>query len=94
MPNTADAAPTAASAATSIPVRSRGWLPLGTGVAFAAALVAIVLIALVTFYATVGTREASARTKTSMETLEQLQTLLSGLKDAETGQRGFLLTGA
>ncbi|MFT3818247.1 MAG: response regulator [Rubrivivax sp.] len=88
MPNAAD------TAAAAIPVRSRAWLPLGTGVAFAVALVAIVLIALATFEATVGTQQASARTKSTIEALERLQALMSGLKDAETGQRGYLLTGA
>ena len=90
MPYPADTA----AAATAIPVRSRAWLPLGTAATFALALVAIVLIALATFEATVGTQQASARTRSTMETLERLQALLSGLKDAETGQRGYLLTGA
>jgi CheY-like chemotaxis protein/CHASE3 domain sensor protein len=89
MPNTADTA-----TAAGVPARSRAWLPLGTAAAFAMALVAIVLIALATFDATVSTQQASARTKATMETLERLQTLMSGLKDAETGQRGYLLTGA
>ncbi len=76
-----------------IPARSRAWLPWGMGLAFGLALLAIVLIALASHGALSGSQAASDRAARTMETLERLQALMSGLKDAETGQRGFLLTG-
>lgn len=38
-------------------------------------------------------REASTESRETQEFLKQVDALLSGLKDAETGQRGYLLTG-
>ena len=52
------------------------------------------LIALFT-YRSLRTREvAAARVTQTLDAIQQLEALHSELKDAETGQRGFLLTGA
>ncbi|RKH52073.1 CHASE3 domain-containing protein, partial [Corallococcus llansteffanensis] len=69
-------------------------LPPATFAGFALAAVAILVIALLS-YRTLRTRtEASALVTRTLEVVESLEGLLSTLKDAETGQRGFLLTGA
>ena len=55
--------------------------------------VAILLIALFT-YRSLHVREESVRRITqTMQVLQQLESAFSAVKDAETGQRGFLLTG-
>ena len=40
-----------------------------------------------------GSADSARRVTHTLEVVEQLQALLSTLQDAETGQRGFLLTG-
>ena len=68
-------------------------LPPGPLAGFAVAIVAIAIIALSTYRA-LDSREAAAESvRHTLEVIQQLEALLSGLKDAETGQRGFLLTG-
>jgi CheY-like chemotaxis protein/signal transduction histidine kinase/CHASE3 domain sensor protein len=61
--------------------------------AFLVAVTAVAVIAALS-YASLQSTAASARglTKT-VEVMAQLQTVMSTLKDAETGQRGYLLTG-
>ena len=69
------------------------WLPPRALLAFVVAVMAVMLIALMSYSALQArseSREAIART---MTTLENLQRAISAVKDAETGQRGFLLTG-
>ncbi|MDM4769497.1 response regulator [Solimonas sp. SE-A11] len=81
-------APAAVSDLRSIP-----WLPPRATLAFAVAVMAVISIAGMSFsalQARSASREAIART---MTTLESLQRAISAVKDAETGQRGFLLTG-
>jgi CheY-like chemotaxis protein/CHASE3 domain sensor protein len=61
--------------------------------AFLVAVAAVVIIAVLS-YASLQAAANSARSLTkTIEVLAQLQTVLSTLKDAETGQRGYLLTG-
>jgi CheY-like chemotaxis protein/CHASE3 domain sensor protein len=61
--------------------------------AFLIALAAVVALAALS-YISVQSTAASARSLTkTIEVIAQLQTVLSTLKDAETGQRGYLLTG-
>jgi CheY-like chemotaxis protein/CHASE3 domain sensor protein len=68
-------------------------LPPGPLAGFAVAIVAIAIIGLSTYRA-LGSRENAAEgVRHTLEVIQQLEGLLSGLKDAETGQRGFLLTG-
>ncbi|WP_338720338.1 response regulator [Herbaspirillum sp. DW155] len=68
-------------------------LPLGPLTGFAVAILAVLLIALFTYEASVSRGEAANAVSHSMKVREQLQVLVSTLKDAETSQRGFLLTG-
>ncbi|WP_341870476.1 CHASE3 domain-containing protein, partial [Corallococcus praedator] len=69
-------------------------LPPATFAGFAMAALAILVIALLS-YRMLQTRTAAATLVThTLEVVEKLEGLLSTLKDAETGQRGFLLTGA
>ena len=68
-------------------------LPTGTLVAFLVAVLAIVLVACLSYGALEGSAGSARRVTHTLEVTEQLQTLLSTLQDAETGQRGFLLTG-
>jgi signal transduction histidine kinase/CHASE3 domain sensor protein len=70
-----------------------GPLPIGTLVAFIVAVLAIVLVACLSYRAVESAADSARRVTHSLEVMEQLQTLLSTLQDAETGQRGFLLTG-
>jgi CheY-like chemotaxis protein/CHASE3 domain sensor protein len=78
------------------PVRSaRSGLPLPPGplIGFGLAVLAVVLIAFFS-YRSLQTRASTAELVAhTIEIGQQLQTLLSAVKDAETGQRGFLLTG-
>jgi signal transduction histidine kinase/CheY-like chemotaxis protein/CHASE3 domain sensor protein len=72
----------------------RGMLPPGTLIGFILAIVAVVLIAFVSYRALLSRTDAAERLTHTVEVMEKLQGLLSIVKDAETGQRGFLLTGA
>ena len=56
-------------------------------------MVAVVIIALLSYQSLQTTTATAANLTQSIEVLGRLQGLLSTLKDAETGQRGFLLTG-
>jgi CHASE3 domain sensor protein len=68
-------------------------LPPGTLVAFIVAVLAIILVAYLSYRAVQGAEDSARRVTHSLEVTEQLQALLSTLQDAETGQRGFLLSG-
>ena len=85
---------TQSSAAPDAGRRSRsGLLPPST---LAGLVIAILTVALIAFftYRTLQTREAAVeRVTQTLEVRHQLEALLSSVKDAETGQRGFLLTG-
>jgi CheY-like chemotaxis protein/CHASE3 domain sensor protein len=75
------------------PTASRLAMAPLTFAGFLVAVVAIVVIAFLS-YGSLKTTAASAESLTqTVEVLAQLQALLSTLKDAETGQRGYLLTG-
>jgi CheY-like chemotaxis protein/signal transduction histidine kinase len=68
-------------------------LPLGTFAGFMAAFLAAVVVAVVS-WRSLGERAVAAdRVSQSLQVISQAQALLSTMKDAETGQRGFLLTG-
>ncbi|MBV9123861.1 MAG: CHASE3 domain-containing protein [Planctomycetes bacterium] len=57
-------------------------------------VVAILLgIGLVSFWSTTGLKNNDHRVIHTYQVLDKLEALLSTLKDAETGQRGYLLTG-
>jgi len=57
------------------------------------AVVAVVVVALLSYQSLQSTVSTSQNLAKTVEVLSQLDALLSTLKDAETGQRGYLLTG-
>jgi CheY-like chemotaxis protein/CHASE3 domain sensor protein len=59
---------------------------------FLIAIAAVVVVALLSYGALQGSLGNAQRVTGTLELVEQLQALLSTMKDAETGQRGFLLT--
>ena len=69
-------------------------LPPGTFAAFLIVIVAIVSIAFYTYRTMEIRSDAADRVSLSLQTIESVQAVISTLKDAETGQRGFLLTGS
>ena len=73
--------------------RSRLPLPPKTLIGFLLAVIAVVIIALLSYQSLQATTGSAAILSRSIESLGRLESLLSTLKDAETGQRGFLLTG-
>ncbi|HEX4417075.1 MAG TPA: CHASE3 domain-containing protein, partial [Kofleriaceae bacterium] len=73
--------------------RSRAWLPGPAFAALIAAFVVVLVIATLTYRSVVARAEASAAVSHTNEVQDHLYRLLSQIKDAETGQRGFLLTG-
>jgi signal transduction histidine kinase/CheY-like chemotaxis protein/CHASE3 domain sensor protein len=73
--------------------RSNLFLPPATFAGFVLALFAILVVAFSTYMAS-NTRERSVRQiAQTQQLLQQLQRVLSTVTDAETGQRGYLLTG-
>jgi signal transduction histidine kinase/CheY-like chemotaxis protein/CHASE3 domain sensor protein len=74
-------------------VRSSSPLPPKTLIGFLLAVVAVAIIALLSYQSLQTTRVTAANLTQTVEVLGRLEGLLSTLKDAETGQRGFLLTG-
>lgn len=64
-----------------------------TAIIFAVAAVLLALSMAVTFRAGHVTIETQHRMDSQLQVISQLQLLESTVKDAETGQRGFLLTG-
>jgi signal transduction histidine kinase/CheY-like chemotaxis protein/CHASE3 domain sensor protein len=73
----------------------RGGLPLPpkTLIGFVLAVVAVVTIALLSYRSLQQTTSSAADLTQSVEVLGRVEALLSTITDAETGQRGFLLTG-
>ena len=68
-------------------------LPPKTLFGFLLAVIAVLAIALLSYQSLQATAESSRSLTASVEVLGQLNSVLSTLKDAETGQRGYLLTG-
>ncbi len=91
---TSSALPTPPGTALPAPTgRPRLAMPLGWMVGFAVAATLLVLQAIVSYVSVQGNRQISAEMVASNEVLDRLQMILSALKDGETGQRGYLLTG-
>ena len=63
------------------------------GAGFAVGLVIIVAIGVSAYVSTQRLLEANRWVTHTHEVIEGLENVLSVLKDAETGQRGFVLTG-
>jgi len=72
---------------------SRLPLPVNAMLGFALAILAVILIAALSFLSLASRASTSAAVTYTLQVNEGLQSLLSTLKDAETGQRGYLLTG-
>jgi signal transduction histidine kinase/DNA-binding response OmpR family regulator/CHASE3 domain sensor protein len=81
--------------ATDAAAGRRSILPLPTGpfTGFVVAIVAVLLIAYFTNSALEAQQQAAQNVTHTMQVLERAQQMLTTLSDAETGQRGFLLTG-
>ena len=69
-------------------------LPPKTFAGFLAATVALFLISFLSYRSLQSRAESSQRVTRTLEVTQQVTALLSSLKDAETGERGFLLTGS
>ena len=65
------------------------WLPI----AIAAAFLAVSVFGVITYINTLAIRSNEAKVARSYAVREATQQLLSAMRDTETGQRGFLLTG-
>ncbi|TDR44983.1 signal transduction histidine kinase [Tahibacter aquaticus] len=74
-------------------LRSLGFLPLNVGIGYVVAVLAVVLIAWFSYASLANRTVTSERAAATGALLEQLRQVVSTLKDAETGQRGYLLTG-
>jgi CheY-like chemotaxis protein/CHASE3 domain sensor protein len=73
--------------------RSRLPLPPRTLAGFLLAVVAVAVVAVLSYQSLQSTVDTSQNLAKTVDVLSQLDGLLSTLKDAETGQRGYLLTG-
>jgi CheY-like chemotaxis protein/signal transduction histidine kinase/CHASE3 domain sensor protein len=70
------------------------YLPTSAAIGFVVAVIAVVIIAVLSYGALQSTAAARERVTRTVAVLDNLQSLLSTMQDAETGQRGFLLTGS
>ena len=69
-------------------------LPPRTFAGFAAAIVTVVLIAFFGYRSLDNEADSAALTTHTLQVMQRIDGLLSSLKDAETGQRGYLLTNS
>ncbi len=67
-------------------------LPRNTLAGFVLAVLAVIFIGVVSYQSLVSRRSSAELVTHTLQVMEQLQALLSTMKDAETGQRGYLLT--
>ena len=77
-------------------LRSRRWaaaMPASTFVGFMVALASVVAISLFSYQALESRAQSARRVTSTLETVRGLQAIYILVSDAETGQRGFLLTG-
>ena len=68
-------------------------LPARTSIGLIVAALVVVVSATLAYRSQRNGEATSDRVARTLDTIERVQTLLEHLKDAETGQRGFLLTG-
>ncbi|MEP7260006.1 MAG: response regulator [Usitatibacter sp.] len=73
--------------------RSTALLPLGTLIGLILAGLTAIALAVASLQGSQSRSEAVREFTGTLELVQQLQQFLSLMKDAETGQRGFLLTG-
>jgi signal transduction histidine kinase/DNA-binding response OmpR family regulator/CHASE3 domain sensor protein len=74
-------------------VLSGSWLPGRTLLGFLIAVTAVLAIAGLSYQSLQASNASAGSLTRSVQLLGQLESLLSTLKDAETGQRGYLVTG-
>ncbi|HEX3397359.1 MAG TPA: response regulator [Steroidobacteraceae bacterium] len=74
-------------------VRNGLPLPPKTLIGFLLAVAAVAIIALLSYQSLQTTTATTASLAQTLEVLGRLEAVLSTIKDAETGQRGYLLTG-
>ncbi len=75
-------------------IRVGAWLPAKTIVGFLAATFAVLLILVLSYRAYEDRSEGARRLAQTLNVTNRLEKLLSTLTSAETGQRGYLLTGS
>jgi CHASE3 domain sensor protein len=75
------------------PIRFGPSLPIAAQIQLWIAAGAVVVVGLLSYGSVQASMFNAQRVTHALEVIEQLQTVLSTMKDAETGQRGFLLTG-
>jgi signal transduction histidine kinase/CheY-like chemotaxis protein/CHASE3 domain sensor protein len=68
-------------------------LPPSALAGFSAAILAVILMCILSYQAQTRSGAAAEEVTQGVELIVQIQNLLSSIKDAETGQRGYLLTG-
>jgi CheY-like chemotaxis protein/CHASE3 domain sensor protein len=73
--------------------RRHEWLPLPTTLGFLLAVITIVITAWFSWRSQQAQSETAEQMARTLTVQEQIQTLGSAMKDAETGQRGYLITG-
>ncbi|TAL20035.1 MAG: response regulator [Aquabacterium sp.] len=73
--------------------RSNLPLPPGALIGFVAAALAVTLIAFFSYRALQARSVSAGRVSDTLQVISQLEGLLSSVKDAETSQRGYMLTG-
>ena len=66
-------------------------MKIGTG--FVLALAILIAIGATSYWSIAKLTETSAWVAHTQEVLKQIEALISGMKDAETGQRGYIITG-
>ena len=74
------------------PVRRRAFLPIGTALGLALAMAALIVVGLLSVRSVQNDAETGDRVTHAMNVLQNVETMLSRIKDAETSQRGYLLT--
>ncbi len=81
--------------ATRAPGQNSGTLPLpvGTAIGLIIAILAVVVVAVFSYRSLQARSEATELLTHTLQVIEKLEVIGSTLKDAETGQRGYLLTG-
>ena len=84
---------TAATPTARAEPRSHAWLPTPSFIVLLVAFVAVLMIALLAYRSLAARAEAADAVSHTNEVQDHLHRYLSEVKDAETGQRGFLLTG-
>jgi signal transduction histidine kinase/DNA-binding response OmpR family regulator/CHASE3 domain sensor protein len=73
--------------------RTNAPLPRNTMIGFVIAIASVVVLAMLSYKALADRTAASDRVAHSTRIINELRAVLTTLQDAETGQRGFLLTG-